>query len=310
MDVPVPTTENDTVVEAGMGVLKATGEDLEWFATETDNTVLGKGPEFITPELTETTTYWVEDDIVFFGDAIFGAKENSGQSGSYEDINFKGITVSFYEPVLVKSMKVYAETAGFREVRFYDAENADNLGTMDIEIPAGESRIEINKEFPASDRIFVFINNNAGLYYDNEEMEIDFPYAIGEFGEVLESSDGNYYYFYDWEVEAINKYTCISKRSPATVVVEAITTTTENFQAPQTIHVFPNPVNDRLTIQADLLEKAQVQIIDLQGRVLLQDQLLPEEAKEMEIGDWAKGIYFVKITAGAEVYFEKIVLQN
>ncbi len=310
LDVPVPITENDTVIEVGMGLLKASGEDLEWFATETDNTVLGKGSEFVTPELTETTTYWVEDDVVFFGDAIFGAKENAGENGSYTDENFKGITVSFFEPVLVKSMKVYAETAGIREVRFYDAENADNLGTMNIDIPAGESRIEINKEFPKSDRIFVFINNNAGLYYDIDPAEISFPYAVGEFGEILGNSTDNYYYFYDWEVEAINKYKCISQRSPATVVVEAITTTTENFQAIQTIHVFPNPVNDRVTIHADLLEKAQVQIIDLQGRILLQDQLLPEETKEMEIGDWAKGIYFVKITAGAEVYFEKIVLQN
>jgi len=309
LEVPVPTTENDTVVDSGVGILKATGEDLKWFASETDNVVLWEGPEYTTPELFETTTYWVEDDVIFFGDPIFGANKEAGQNGSYSDIDFKGLTVAFEEPVWVRSMKVYAETAGVRDVRFYDADNADNLGTLEIDIPVGESRIIINKEFPKSDQIFVFINEGAGLYYDEDENEIDFPYAIGDFGEVLASSDGNYYYFYDWEVEAVNKYSCISERAPVSLVVKS-TTAAEDILGSKSVSIFPNPSSDQVAIRTDLSEIAQLQIVDLQGRVLLQDQLLPEETKEVEMGAWAKGLYFVKITEGTKVYFGKIVLQN
>ena len=307
--VPPPATTDDTVINSGSGVLKAQGEELTWFEEEFGGNPIDYGSEFTTPNLNITTTYWVEDNITFKGLPEFGGKADTSAMGSFMDNGFLGLTTAFSEPVILKSIKVFADIEGERLIRFYDSDNNDNLGVVTVMIPKGESRIIFDKELPASEEIFIFINNNARLFHDEDLSKINFPYPIGEFGEIISSSDGKYYYFYDWEVEPIDKLKCISQRAPAVLFVDTDTKVEEGANI-QTVNIFPNPVlNDLLHLQADLLEPANLKITDLQGKTLLQSQLFSKTPKKIEMTDWARGIYLVKITSGENVYIKKVVLQ-
>ncbi len=63
-----PVVENDTITSIpGFAILTATGNNLQWFSDQISVVVLGTGPEFETPLLTETTAFYVEDTIEIDG---------------------------------------------------------------------------------------------------------------------------------------------------------------------------------------------------------------------------------------------------
>ncbi len=63
VDIPDdPVVENDTITNIpGFAILTATGNNLHWFVDPFSNNPIGLGTEFVTPELTETTSFYVED---------------------------------------------------------------------------------------------------------------------------------------------------------------------------------------------------------------------------------------------------------
>lgn len=306
-DPQAPSTLNDTIQGPGSGVLTAVGEKLVWYDSQFDGEEVATGPEFITPELTETTTYWVEDNIDFSPGRLFGGKKDSTGVGSFDDNGFAGLSIQTFEKTRIVSVKVYAESAGERSIRFYDNGNGNNLGMKVFMIPEGESRLDIDLELPKSSEIFMFINNNANLYHDDASV-VNFPYPLGEYAEISSSADGNYYYFYDFEVELVFPTICTSERSPAVLVVEP-GVGTQDINTSTQVNLFPNPASDLLQMQLNLSADTQVQIFDLQGKTLYQQRMAPKTNENIDVADWARGIYFVKVSSGQEVYFGKVILQ-
>lgn len=59
-DLPVVSTNNETITAGQTATLRATGTGtLRWYAVATGGTAIGSGAEFTTPVLTATTTYYV-----------------------------------------------------------------------------------------------------------------------------------------------------------------------------------------------------------------------------------------------------------
>lgn len=59
---PAPAVANSTICSGNTAALSASGiGTLGWYSSATDGTYLGGGTNFITPELTATTTYFVQD---------------------------------------------------------------------------------------------------------------------------------------------------------------------------------------------------------------------------------------------------------
>ena len=174
-DVPLPEVTPDTVINMGSGTLLADGQNISWYETETAPDPIAFGPEYTTPILDTTTVYWVEDIVVFADPPARGGKTEASDGGSYNDSGFQGLNLQLDEPTRILSALVYAESAGERNIRFFDRQNADDLGSVSVMIPEGESRITIDKALPQSSEVYMFIGNNAGLYHDEDPSVIEFP---------------------------------------------------------------------------------------------------------------------------------------
>ncbi len=73
------------------------------------------------------------------------------------------------------------------------------------------------------------------------------------------------------------------------------------------LSVYPNPVNDQLTIQTENeLSNATAVIIDLFGRVVLQDKLNTQQTN-LNTSNLNSGVYFLQINAAGKRVMKKFV---
>jgi parallel beta-helix repeat protein len=85
----------------------------------------------------------------------------------------------------------------------------------------------------------------------------------------------------------------------------------ENLEA-RGLNIYPNPVNENLTLDFGLLigEDININIFDIQGRVLISDQINGESGafqKVISVNSLTDGIYFVRIATNDEIITKKIV---
>ena len=76
------------------------------------------------------------------------------------------------------------------------------------------------------------------------------------------------------------------------------------------VNIFPNPNNGRFEIHLEGFtteEKFSIEILNFSGKPVKQYSEVSRNDFQIDISDFAKGIYFVKIQAGEKVYLEKVV---
>jgi hypothetical protein len=96
-------------------------------------------------------------------------------------------------------------------------------------------------------------------------------------------------------------------------VIEACIISVEEITPPESFSVFPNPANDRLTIQL-LLEKPEpvrIAILNAAGQqmaLLADDQPKAGEYRtEIDISKWPSGVYLCRVLVGKEIFTQKII---
>ncbi|MEO9531265.1 MAG: LamG-like jellyroll fold domain-containing protein [Crocinitomicaceae bacterium] len=115
--------------------------------------------------------------------------------------------------------------------------------------------------------------------------------------------------FLDCEVDEVRMYTRLLTEDErdslcATAVYAGIES--PETQAPH-IQVYPNPAQDKIAIAAEsTLEKATVEIWDLNGKLLLTERNL-SSTPIIDISDLESGNYIVKIIQDQQVFTEKFV---
>ena len=101
-----------------------------------------------------------------------------------------------------------------------------------------------------------------------------------------------YYFFYDWEVES-NGTLCESTRTPVDVTVGTVGIS-EN--SANTISVFPNPADDRVTVSLAGAQNAAVELLDITGRVAKAVTSAQQAAViTFGVNDMAPGEYVVRV---------------
>ncbi len=303
-EVELPLVVGDTLPAAGSGVLMAMGDSLHWYDQEFDGQLLATGSTFQTPVLASNTSYWVENLAINPLPVVRGAKADREPSGIFLDSNpeFRYLTLQVDRPLVVRSVRVYAEEAGERKIRFFNKWADTVIAVVDRMIPAGESRVELNVALPRSEQIWVAARGDDGLFADTEKNRLAFPYALGLYGAVTGSFDGNYYFFYDWEIEPA-PIVCASPRVPVELYIK---TGVHSIAESDLIDIFPNPAQDRLQIQIQESLAAQVSIYDVQGSLRYRSEW---SSTSISVADWPRGWYWVQVRIGAESYLGKILLQ-
>lgn len=81
----------------------------------------------------------------------------------------------------------------------------------------------------------------------------------------------------------------------------------EEVQIVSDFSIFPNPSNGVIYIQSENIENIQVQVIDLYGRMILNDQI--ESGGDLNLSKYPKGIYLLKIQRVDEIVYRKVILE-
>jgi PKD repeat protein len=185
-----------------------------WYADEDLTDMIAEGETFTTPELTESTSYYVYSLVETI---IFGAKEEQTadlDGGYFTGTNRHGLVINSTEAVLLKSVKVWSNEEKDRLIVIEDSEG-NVLDQVTVNIPVGEHRIDLNLNIPAGTDMILYGPESPNLYREGESgswwepaPELPYPYTVGDFIEIVQSTAGGYetnyyYYFYEWEVEKL-----------------------------------------------------------------------------------------------------------
>lgn len=211
---PYPTVADQNICTPASVVLNASGSGtLNWYASPSAPTPLFTGPNYTTPVINSTTTYYVEN-VVSSSPANVGPLNNNFGTGSmHNNTSFQYLNFDVLTPIRINSVWVNANSSGVRNIYLWD-DNGTPLDTLQINIPQGQGRVNFNLDLaPGSYRIggtqMNLYRNSAGASY---------PYTQAGLVSITNSSAGTdrYYYFYDWEIQEPD---CISPRVPVTVSV-------------------------------------------------------------------------------------------
>ncbi|MUV02200.1 T9SS type A sorting domain-containing protein [Flavobacterium rakeshii] len=185
------------------------GGTVKWYTQEVGGPVIATGATFETPELTETTTYYVtavNEGIAQGG----GARVSTASTDSTTPSNY-GLVFDVYNDFTLNSVDVYItdDTADDLTIKLFNSQS-EELQTITVELPAGDSTtpvqhtIELGWIIPTGTGYRIMAVNGPNMV---RELGIGgFPYAIGDAGAVtngyVSGSSPNYYYFYNWNFTA------------------------------------------------------------------------------------------------------------
>ena len=277
--------------ENGPYTLTATGGNGEfrWYETATATQVLEKGSDLTIPSLEETEDYFVEEVALEKQTAFGGPADNTFGGGG---IHAGGFYLIFdaTQDFTLKTAKVYAEEAKERTLELRDSEG-NVVNSKIINIPAGESKIDIDMEIKAGANQQIGFAAGADIYRNNEN--VSFPYKVGDVATIKETTAGTdptgfYYYLYDWNV-SYDGFECASSRSKATITIQICLGVNDANNIVGSMNVYPNPVAEGLHIELkENLNIASMKLVDVFGRSVYETNKFEEY---ISVDDISNGNY-------------------
>lgn len=205
-----------------------------------------------------------------------GPESNNIGTGKYFAGGNHGLVFDAHEDFVLASVKVFSEIETERTVVILD-ENANLIHLKDVMVPTGEYRIELDMFIPQGNNYLITLYSNAFFYRNNSGT--NYPYAVDDLVSITSSTiDGNYYYFYDWEVRESG---CQS------------TTNTNDELKKATTTIYPVPVEGYLFIESDV--KNQPRLFNSIGQELAVSITPLGNGWKVDFNSLNTGIYFIGI---------------
>jgi hypothetical protein len=108
---PAPTATGGSVNTSGSVTLNASGNNLTWYDDAAGTNVVGTGPTFNTPIISNPTTFYVQDTYTYGGGLEYaGAHHHSGTSMYSGNTTNASMLFDAYEAFTLKTVKVYTDT--------------------------------------------------------------------------------------------------------------------------------------------------------------------------------------------------------
>jgi hypothetical protein len=183
-----------------------------------------------------------------------------------------------------------------------------------VNVPNGQSRVTLNFNVPAGTGFQLVGDGSPSLWRDNNGAAT-YPYTSAGLFSITQSSAslppynvfGNYYYFYDWEVQ---EPTCISARIADTALVYPCGSVQE-FGSIRDLSIYPNPVTEKLNLSftATTAANTLLHLTDVTGRNVYTEQFTTapgQSVKVIDVQKLARGIYFVELKNAEGSYIRKI----
>ena len=318
---PSPIGIGDTIFAPGTAELYAEGNNPVWYTELVGGDSIGIGNNFTTPVINETTIYFVEDrDLIEGLDEAVGKEEHTGGSQYSGNQNSNNLLLfDVFESFVLKSVKVYTDLPGLRKLILID-DNQQVLAEQVIDVEVGENVIELNMEIPVGNNLAFTTEedhnwNNLGIggpRLQRSAQGVDYPYLIDNIVSINSSNFGDsyYYYFYDWQIES-EDISCVSDRVPVEALLDP-SLSANDFNQTGEVRLFPNPSNGKvnLEISFEAQNELTIQVIDLTGKVLLENQTLAVDMVGLDLTHLPKGLYMVKVIDGEQIYSGRVVLTS
>lgn len=247
-------TTEDFACGSGRITLKATANTMEtseiqWYDSETGGKYLATGGTYTTPEIEQTTSYWVTEVFLGLtlmeheahkGPTTYESHQEDATTGSSSDDDW-GVIIKPEQDFTLMDVKVYSTGGGNSMiVKLLEEDNGDPIYQESFDIIVGtatspvRNTLKLNWELEAGKTYYMVHENefggNPGLLIDSDP---DFPYPVGTSGFVIsggrfyETSTGytyfytepEYYYFFDWTIVGTG---VLCEKTPRTEVVATV----------------------------------------------------------------------------------------
>jgi len=312
LDAPAPAVGASEIwiPVAGTADLTATGDELAWYDAATGGNLLGNGPMFTTPNVSVTTSFFVEQTVTYGGDTYYGGKvNNSPASGQAHNSTGFYLIFNVAEPLVIRSVKTYADGAGDRSL-YLQTSDGVTLQSGTYSIPDGESRVQLDWAVaPGANYRMRVSTSNHGLWRDGVGTTLNFPYDLGGLGAITGANTGTpeyYYYFYDWEVESEERQ-CVSARTEVTVNVGVVSIEDKPLSS---VAIYPNPSNGLfdVVVPQEAGNAVTLRLTDVTGSVVL-TRTLNVGRHSINATELSKGVYVLELQTIDAVQTTRVVLQ-
>ncbi|MEI6574685.1 MAG: T9SS-dependent M36 family metallopeptidase [Bacteroidota bacterium] len=218
--VLTPLVSGDTLVCSGMSAnlsaFVSVSNLIDWMI---GSNIVHSGSTYVTPPLSNTTTYSVIEHEPFITGYVGPVDNNFGTGGNHAT-TFEGKEkFTTYAPMRLISVDVIATGAGLRSFNLYDQGGNTLLHADTINLLNGNSTVTLNLEIPVPGTYCIGVTAPANLYRNNAGAT--YPYSLNGLLSITSSNATGtpldfYYYLYNWQVEQIH---CESVAATHTVTV-------------------------------------------------------------------------------------------
>ncbi len=209
-----PQITNANRCGTGSVNLSASGSGvLNWYDEEFSGNLINTGDTYTTPELSSTTTYYVQDNIT--------VEQNVGPNvgGASRDIAAI-LYFDVYQPMTLVSVDARAGgyTGGTKTIKLLDSEN-NELYSESVYVGTSTTTLTLNWEIQPGNGYQLTTQTNSRLYRLN--TGVNYPYTIDGLVSITGCDKGsNYYYsWFNWKVKGED---CISPRVPVTATINPV----------------------------------------------------------------------------------------
>ena len=290
--------------------------DVHWYATQTGGISIATGNSFTTPELTETTTFYVGTQTTSTASAglvYSGTGSASGTSG-------RGLAFNLSNSIILNSVKVYPQQtpggSGTQPITVKLYQNgAEVPGAETTFTPADASgwsptttpqTVDLNFAIEAGENYSLEIA--SGGSYDNGLASLSlfpnpYPLVNGVVTILGGIDNGNidtysYSFFFDWNITNV----CSSERVAVTATVQTENCDLSNPSLSENLIkavAYPNPYRNTFSIDIDTNNAADVtvKVFDMLGRIIENKEVSFENLKTTSFGNgYPTGVYNVVVT--------------
>ena len=145
-----------------------------------------------------------------------GGENRINTGGSYyTSYNTHGLYFDVYQPAILVSVDINANSDGDREIAIYD-NNGNTLLDTNVYLTQGIQTVTLNAELPVGDSLLIkCITYSPDLFRNNTGT--NYPYNIGNIATITTSTAdyGYYYFFYNWVMKTKD---CKSVKKPVHII--------------------------------------------------------------------------------------------
>ncbi len=319
---PLPVVTPDTILAGESATLIAAGDQVTWYATETEQNSIAVNDTLVTPALTQTTTYWLSNTSVYGAPSAFVGMTNL-QGAALGGNNFNGALIfDCFQPFILAKTTVVADVAGVRQIELRNV-NGDVLQSKSVNIPVGTTILDLNFDVPVGTDLQLTTNqtvNQANIGTVSPKLRrssqgCTYPYEIPGLVSIKNSNVDltRYYYFYNWEVNYYG-YECTSDRIPVTIVVKEQSGTAPLPAWAAGLRIFPNPTEGpvNLEIQGFAGGELSAAVKNAQGQTLQVrtfNAAAGNASFNLDLSPLPVGIYWLELASEGGVAQRKVVIR-